>query len=85
MTEGFHFANVSEFSKQKDQLEKSQLMGRLRKFICAFTRQRKIVIKKHMIKQPPPQWKKKNYRKLIVTIIIIITTIAIIIISDPLG
>lgn len=31
MTKGFHFAIVSELSKQKDQLEKSQSMGRLRK------------------------------------------------------
>ena len=29
MTKGFHFAIVSELSKQKDQLEKSQLLGRL--------------------------------------------------------
>lgn len=28
MTKGFYFAIVSELSKQKDQLEKSQLIGK---------------------------------------------------------
>ena len=61
MTKGFHFVIASELSKTKRPVRKVTVNGKAKEgIIRAFTRQRKIIMKKHMIKQPLPQWKKKK-------------------------